>query len=86
MNARLDTVRRDAAAGSAAAMAMAGMPQAFQPGKSMLAAGFGAYRGQSALAIGLSRLSDSGRWVVKAGFTADSRGSVGGNIGSGFHF
>lgn len=86
VNARVDKVRREAAAGTAAAMAMAGMPQAYQPGRNMLSAGVGSFRGQTALAVGVSRLSDNGSWVVKAGLSADTRGSVGANIGAGFHF
>ncbi len=47
--------RRDARGGTAAAMAMAGMPQAYLPGASMLSAAVSGYQGEQALAVGLSR-------------------------------
>ncbi|WP_431112838.1 YadA family autotransporter adhesin [Variovorax paradoxus] len=77
---------KDASAGTAGAMAMAGMPQAYLPGKSMLSAGVGSYGGQGAVAIGMSKLSDNGRWVVKFAGSADSRGKVGMSAGAGFHW
>jgi autotransporter adhesin len=77
---------RDASAGTAGAMAMAGMPQAYIPGKSMLAASVAGYDGQAALAIGVSKLSDNGRWVVKFSGSANSRGKVGVSAGAGFHW
>jgi autotransporter adhesin len=83
---QLQGVRKDAAAGAAAAMAMAGMPQAFLPGKSMAAAGVASYDGQSSIAIGVSRLSDNGRWVVKLNVSADTRSKFGVAAGVGFHW
>ncbi|MEJ1162082.1 YadA-like family protein [Variovorax sp. CCNWLW186] len=77
---------KDASAGTAGAMAMAGMPQAYIPGKSMLAAGVAGYDGQAALAIGVSKLSDNGRWIVKFSGSANSRGKVGVSAGAGFHW
>jgi autotransporter adhesin len=82
----IKAVAKDSSAGTAGAMAMAGMPQAYIPGKSMLAAGVAAYDGQSALAIGVSKLSDNGRWVVKFSGSANSRGKVGVSAGAGFHW
>ncbi|RZL64124.1 MAG: hypothetical protein EOP81_10180 [Variovorax sp.] len=78
--------RREANAGTAGAMAMAGMPQAYLPGKSMLAAGVAAYEGQTAIAIGVSKLSDNGKWVMKFTGSANSRGNVGVAAGAGFHW
>jgi autotransporter adhesin len=77
---------KDASAGTAGAMAMAGMPQAYLPGKSMMAAGVAGYDGQGALAIGVSRLSDNGRWVMKFAGSANSRGKIGVAAGAGFHW
>ena len=83
---RIEEEGKDARAGTAAAMAMANMPQAFIPGKSMMAAGVGTYRGQAAAAVGLSRLSDSGRSVIKLSGSVDSRGHVGVAAGFGVHW
>ena len=81
---RIDTVDRNASAGTASAMAMAGMPQAFTPGKSMFGFGAGTYRGQSAFAMGVSTMTDNGKWVIKGSLSGDSRGNVGGISGGGF--
>jgi autotransporter adhesin len=62
------------------------MPQATMAGKSMFSAGVGTYQGQSALAIGMSKLSDDNRWVVRLGGTANTRGKVGVGAGVGFHW
>ena len=77
---RIDTVDRNASAGTASAMAMAGMPQAFTPGKSMFGFGAGTYRGQSAFAMGVSTMTDNGKWVIKGSLSGDSRGNVGGSV------
>jgi trimeric autotransporter adhesin len=78
--------RKIASAGTAGAMAMAGMPQANIPGKSMVAAGVATYDGQSAIAVGISSVSDNGRWVVKFNGSAGTSGKVGVSAGAGFHW
>ncbi|HYG05342.1 MAG TPA: YadA-like family protein [Stenotrophomonas sp.] len=80
------TARREARGGTAAAMAMAGMPQAYLPGKSMLAAAASSFQGESALAIGLSGVSESGRYVYKAQTSANTRGDLGVTVGAGFQW
>jgi autotransporter adhesin len=82
----LSQIRRDANAGTAGALAAAGLPQAFEPGRGMLAFGAGTYQGQSAFALGLSRVMDDGRTVIKAGATYDTQKRVGANAGVGFQF
>jgi len=85
-NQQVANVRRDAYAGTASAMAMAALPQATLPGRGMVAMGGGTYGGQSAIALGLSKMSDSGRWVFKAQATSNTRGNVGVAAGAGFHW
>ncbi|MEH3047338.1 YadA-like family protein [Sphingomonas adhaesiva] len=82
----LSRVNRDAHAGIAGALAMAGMPQAYEEGKSMVAMGVGTFQGQSAVAMGVSRVMNDGRTVVKLGATYDSRKRVAANAGVGFQF
>jgi autotransporter adhesin len=82
----MGTMRRDLSAGSSAAMAVAALPQAMEPGATMVAVGGGTYRGQSAIAFGASRAFNDGRAVVKVGGTYDSRGYGGANAGVGFQF
>lgn len=86
LNFDLGDVRKDARAGTSAALAAAGMPQASDPGKSMLAAGVSTYRGKSAIAIGASHRTRNGSTVFKLGITYDSSDHVGANGGVGFQF
>jgi hypothetical protein len=83
---KINEVEDDANAGISAAMAMSSLPQAYIPGKSMVGGGIATYNGQSAVAIGLSKVSDNGRWVIKVNGTADTQGNAGGAVGAGFHF
>jgi autotransporter adhesin len=82
----IQDVRKEGRAGAAAALAAAGMPQAMEPGKSMIAAGVGTYRGRGAMAIGFSHALDNGRSAFKLGLTYDSSVKVGANAGVGFQF
>ena len=83
---KIGEVEDDANAGISAAMAMSSLPQAYISGKSMIGGGVGTYNGESAVAIGFSKLSNDGRWVMKLSGTADTQGNAGASIGAGFHF
>ena len=83
---RINDVEDGANAGVSSAMAMAALPQAYIPGKSMLTGGMASYNGEGAVAVGLSKLSDNGRWVLKVSGSADTQGNAGAAIGAGFHF
>ncbi|STZ00039.1 Adhesin yadA precursor [Moraxella lacunata] len=86
LNARIDDVEDDANAGVSSAMAMAALPQAYIAGKSMLTGGMATYNGEGAVAVGFSKLSDNGRWVLKMSGSADTQGNAGAAVGAGFHF
>ena len=73
-------------AGIAGANAAAGLPQVYIPGKSMVAASAGTYKGQSALAVGYSRASDNGKLILKLQGNANTRGDVGGSVGVGYQW
>ncbi|WP_425117386.1 YadA-like family protein [Burkholderia anthina] len=73
-------------AGVAAAMAMAGLPQAYLPGRSMVALGGGTWRGESGVALGLSTVSDNGNWVMKGSASSSSRGDIGASVGVGYQW
>ena len=62
------------------------MPQAYLPGKSMLAAAVGGYQGEAALAVGLSGVTDNGRYVYKAQASGNSRGDFGFSVGAGIQW
>ncbi|MDA3977787.1 YadA family autotransporter adhesin, partial [Gallibacterium sp. AGMB14963] len=77
---------RDLRAGIAGANAAAALPQAYIPGKSMIAAATGTYRGQSALAVGYSSISDNGKVILKLQGNTNTRGNIGGAIGVGYQW
>lgn len=83
---KLRSVRRDAYGGAAAALAVAALPRAVLPGRGMVAMAGGSYGGQSALAFGVSQLSETGQWAYSVQGTASSRGEVGAALGAGAHF
>jgi autotransporter adhesin len=83
---RLDDVRKRADSGTAAALAAANIPQAFAPGKSMIGAGVGYWRGESALSIGASHLMGNGRVTLRGSATFAGSGGSGGGVGVGFSF
>lgn len=85
-NKRIDDVENNANAGTAQALATAGLPQAYIPGKSMMAISGGTFRGESGYAIGFSSISDNGRWVIKTTGSGNSRGDFGGTVGGGIQW
>lgn len=85
-NNRIDNVEKDAQAGIAMAIATAGLPQAYLPGKSMFAVGAGTYRGEQGYAMGVSHITDGGHWMLKATGSGNSQGHFGGSVGIGYQW
>ncbi|WP_049371863.1 YadA family autotransporter adhesin [Haemophilus parainfluenzae] len=86
MNNRLGKVNREARAGVAGANAAASLPQVYIPGKSMVAAAGGTFKGQNAFAVGYSRSSDNGKLILKLQGNANTQGDVGGGVGVGYQW
>ena len=86
VNYNVQEVRKLAFAGTAGALAAAGMPQIAERGKSMFAVGYGTYEGQSAMAMSYSRALGDGSMVFRAGATFDTQNHVGANAGIGWRF
>ena len=86
MNNRLGKVNREARAGIAGANAAASLPQVYIPGKSMVAAAGGTFKGQNAFAVGYSRSSDNGKLILKLQGNANTQGDVGGGVGVGYQW
>ncbi|GGA13555.1 YadA-like family protein [Dyella caseinilytica] len=82
LNSRITSVGQHADAGTAAAIAMTNIPQAYQPNQSSLGAGVGAFRGQAAVAVGMSTITPNGRWVLKGSITGNSQGDIGVGMGA----
>ena len=83
---KLSEVGNESKAGSASAIATANLAQSTIPGMGMTTVGLGTYDGQSAIAVGLSKMSDNGKWVIKASATTNTQGKVGAGVGVGFHW
>lgn len=77
---------REARAGTASAMAMAGLPQAYMPGKSMAAVSASSYHGEQAIAVGVSVISESGRYVYKVSGSGNTAGDAGVTFGAGIQW
>lgn len=83
---KLHRVDRNLRAGVAGANAAASLPQAYLPGKNMVALSAGTYRGEGAIALGVSRVSDNGKVVVKLTGNSDTRGNFGAGVGAGYQW
>ncbi|WII93832.1 ESPR-type extended signal peptide-containing protein [Kingella negevensis] len=86
LNNRINQVADDSDAGVASAMATAGLPQAFLPGKSMAAVAGSTYRGKQGYAVGFSAISDGGNWIVKGTASGNSKGYFGATVGAGYQW
>ncbi len=77
---------KEARAGIAGANASAALPQVYTPGKSMVAASAGTFKGQNAVAVGYSRASDNGKVILKLQGNANTSGDVGAGVGVGYQW
>ena len=64
-------------AGVAGAYAAASLGQVYIPGKTQVSLGSGHYRGESAVALGVSRISDNGKVQVRLLGSTNTRGDTG---------
>ena len=83
---KVNRMGKDLRAGIAGSNAAAGLPQVYIPGKSMVAAAAGTFKGQGAVAVGYSRASDNGKVILKLQGNANTRGEVGGSVGVGYQW
>ncbi|MEG9499529.1 YadA-like family protein [Mannheimia indoligenes] len=86
LNNRINNVDKDLRAGIAGALAAGNLYHVTQPGKSMVSAGVGTYRGQGAVAVGYSRLSDNGKVGIKFSLNSDTRGQTGAAASVGYQW
>ncbi|MBA8131965.1 MULTISPECIES: ESPR-type extended signal peptide-containing protein [unclassified Citrobacter] len=86
MNSKIKGVENKMSGGIASAMAMAGLPQAYAPGANMTSIAGGTFNGESAVALGVSMVSESGGWVYKLQGTSNSQGDYSAAIGAGFQW
>ncbi|HET6913668.1 MAG TPA: YadA-like family protein, partial [Rhodanobacteraceae bacterium] len=69
-------------AGIASAIAAANLPQPYAPNQSALSVGLGTFRGETGMAVGLSKITESGRYILKANASSDTRGDLGAGVGA----
>jgi len=77
INHQLNSISNRANAGVAAGIAMSSLGQAYQPNLSSFGVGFGSFHGEAGVAVGLSTITESGRYIFKLAASSDSRGDVG---------
>ena len=78
---KLRGFKRGADAGTASAMAMAGIPQVINPGENAIGASISAYKHQTAVAVGYTRASKNGRAVLKISGSVNSNSELGFSLG-----
>ncbi|ADO96080.1 Hsf protein [Haemophilus influenzae R2846] len=83
---QVNKVGKRADAGTASALAASQLPQASMPGKSMVSIAGSSYQGQSGLAIGVSRISDNGKLIIRLSGTTNSQGKTGVAAGVGYQW
>ncbi|MFC0323013.1 YadA-like family protein [Gallibacterium melopsittaci] len=83
---RIENVNRNANAGTASAMATAGLPQPIEAGRSVVAVAGSSYAGENALALGVSKVSDNGKIILKLSGNSNSRGKVGVTAGVAYQW
>ena len=83
---QINNVDKGLRAGIAGALASGGLYHATTSGKSMVSVGAGTYRGQNALAVGYSRLSDNGKVGVKFTVNSNSQGHAGASASVGYQW
>lgn len=86
LDRKVNKYGKEARAGIAGANAAAALPQVYTPGKSMVAASAGTFKGQNALAVGYSRASDNGKVIFKLQGNANTSGDVGAGVGVGYQW
>jgi len=75
-----------ASAGIASAMATAALPQPSEAGRSMASFAAGSYNGESGMALGISGVSEGGRWIYKFSGSTNTRGEAGVAVGAGIQW
>ncbi len=77
---------KDLRAGIAGAMAVGNLPQPSEAGYSMFSMGVATYKGQQAIAMGLSAVTEDKRYIFKIAATTTSRNDTGGAASVGMQW
>ena len=79
----VDRVDHRASAGTASAVAIASLPQAYQPNQSSAGVAVGSFHGETGIALGVSTISNTGRYVFKLAASTNTRGDASVGAGAG---
>ncbi|KQO02367.1 hypothetical protein ASF01_01155 [Stenotrophomonas sp. Leaf70] len=82
----INRVDNRASAGIASAMAMAGLPQPTEAGRRMASFAASTFHGESSMAVGISGVTEGGRWIYKLSGSANTRGDGGVTVGAGIQW
>ncbi|PTN54939.1 ESPR-type extended signal peptide-containing protein [Stenotrophomonas panacihumi] len=85
-DSRIESLNNEASAGVASAMAMAGLPQPYEAGRSMASIAASTFNGESGIAVGLAGVTEGGRWIYKLSGSTNSRGEGGVSVGAGIQW
>jgi trimeric autotransporter adhesin len=86
INNRVDRLDNKLTAGVASAMAMAGLPQAWEPSSSLVGVSVAGYDDKASLAIGVSAISGNGKWITKLQGSGNSESDFGVSVGIGYQW
>ncbi|OOS22955.1 ESPR-type extended signal peptide-containing protein [Moraxella pluranimalium] len=86
VNNRIGDLDANRKAGSASAMAAAGLPQAYREGQSGIVAALGQYEGETGVAVGFTSISDNGKWLFRGSYATNSQNENAGNLGIGYYW
>ena len=86
LNNKINKVGKHADAGTASALAASNIPQAYTPGKSLVGIAAGSYQGQTGVAVGMSRISDNGKIIIRLSGTTNTQGRAGVAAGVGYQW
>ena len=86
LNGQVNKLGKRVNAGTASAFSSVSITTSYIPGKSMVSVAAGNYQGQNAVALGMSRISDNGKIIIRLAGTSDTQGKVGVAVGAGYHW
>lgn len=86
LNDKIDQVEKRGRKGTAIAGAIGMIPQPHTSGKSMVGVATTNYRGEQAVAVGYSRLSDNGKHIIKLSGSSNVSGKKDAMVGAAYGF
>ncbi|WP_213059656.1 YadA family autotransporter adhesin, partial [Escherichia coli] len=86
LDKKMGDMKTKLTAGIATSMALSGIPQAYQPDSSLVGVSAGTYGGESAIAVGVSHISQNGHWITKLHAGGNTQNDFGASVGVGYQW